>query len=79
MIITQVVISVLIHRPGSAPKPLNFQDVCLLRPGNFAPDIITGDIPRLRPPATAFSSIAAPGAIIFNRGKQFPHSSAPST
>src|SRR5262249_23517162 len=28
---------------------------------NFAPDIITGDIPRLRPPARVFSSIAAPG------------------
>jgi hypothetical protein len=80
MIIAQAVISVLIRRPGIAPKPLSFQDVCILRPGRTLRRTLSLVIYRvfsLLP--QCFLQSPPWGDIIFNQVKHFPHSFALST
>src|SRR5262245_27428704 len=59
MLIIQATISALIRWPGSAPKPLNFQDVCILRLAEHCAGYYHWRYAAPLPPATVSPSIAA--------------------
>src|SRR5262245_52253577 len=59
MIIAQTTISALIRWPGSAPRPLNFQDVCILRLAEHCAGYYHWRYAAPLPPATVSPSIAA--------------------
>jgi hypothetical protein len=78
MIIDQIVISALIHRPVIVPKLLNCHDFCASPSAELCAGPIIGDIPR--PGLLPMDILQSPSFItaIFNRVRQFRSSSAPS-